>query len=187
MRSERISLPFVSDTSSKSIDREGLGIRRTGTFSCHCWISFSVWCLNPSSPSSMEPGYNRMLRAILNISWRQHPTKLQLHGPIPNISTIVSERRMRFAGHCWRAKQELAIDLLLWSPNHGKRRVDRRPAITYIDQLCRDARCLPNDLPALLQDRDGRSDRLMNASASSTWWWKKKCTNFPFFFFWTWI
>ena len=102
---------------------------------------------------------------------------------------------MRFAGHCWRAKQELASNLLLWSPNHGKRRVDR-PAITYIDlaspadilrrgegtrdvrlrmsageaniEHCRDTGCLPNDLPALLQDRDGRSDRLMNASASST-------------------
>ena len=102
---------------------------------------------------------------------------------------------MRFAGHCWRAKQELASNLLLWSPNHGKRRVGR-PAITYIDlaspadilrrgegtrdarlrmsageaniELCRDAGCLPNDLPALLQDRDGRSDRLINASASST-------------------
>ena len=68
---------------------------------------------------------------------------------------------MRFAGHCWRAKQEITSDLLLWSPNYGKRRVGR-PAITYIDQLCRDTGCLPNDLPTLLQDRDGWSDRLMN-------------------------
>ena len=60
---------------------------------------------------------------------------------------------MRFAGHRWRAKQRLAGDLLLWSPNHGKRRVGR-PAITYIDQLCRDTGCLLNDLPALLQDSD---------------------------------
>ena len=132
---------------------------------------------------------------MLNISWRQHPTKLQFHEPIPDISTILRERRMRFAGHCWRAKQELASNLLLWSPNHGKRWVGR-PAITYIDlaspadilrrgegtrdarlgmssgeakiELCRDAGCLPNYLPAWLQDRDGRSDRLMNASASST-------------------
>ena len=29
-----------------------------------------------------------MLRAILNISWRQHSTKLQLHGPILDIFTI---------------------------------------------------------------------------------------------------
>ena len=66
------------------------------------------------------------------LSWRQHPIKLQFHEPIPDISTILRERRMRFAGHCWGAKQELASNLLLWSPNHGKRRVGR-PAITYID------------------------------------------------------
>ena len=72
-----------------------------------------------------------------------------MYGPIPDISTILRKRRMRFAGHCWLAKQELANDLLLWSLNHGKRRVGR-PAITYIDQLCRDTGCLPNDLPALV-------------------------------------
>ena len=93
-----------------------------------------------------------------------------MYGPIPDISPILRERRMRFAGHCWPAKQELASDLLLWSPNHGKRRVGR-PAITYIDQLCRDTGCLPNDLPALVQDRNGWRDKLMNARASSTWRW----------------
>ena len=41
----------------------------------------------------------------LNISWRQHPTKLQFYGPIPDISTILRERRMRFAGHYWRARE----------------------------------------------------------------------------------
>ena len=138
----------------------------------------------PGHWSELDGTYNRMLIELYfnNISWRQHPTKLQLHGPIPDISSILRERRMHFAGHCQRAKQELAIDLPLWSPNHGKRRV-ARPAITYIDQLCRDAGFLPNDLPALLQDRDGRSNRLMSASASSTWWWKQKCTNFLFLFF----
>ena len=72
---------------------------------------------------------------------------------------------MRFAGHCWWAKQELADDLLLWSPNYGKRGVGH-PTINYIDQLCGHTECLPNDLPALLQDRDGWLHRLMNAWAS---------------------
>ena len=88
-----------------------------------------------------------------------------LHGPIPDISTILREQRMHFAGHSWRAKQELTSNLLLlWSPSCGRRRVGH-PAITYIDQLCRDKGCLPNDLPALLQDCDGWRDKLMNARA----------------------
>ena len=41
---------------------------------------------------------------------------------------------MRFAGHCWRSKNELASDLLFWYPNHGKRSRGRL-AKTYIDQL----------------------------------------------------
>ena len=68
---------------------------------------------------------------------------------------------MRFDGHCWRAKQELASDLLLWTPRQGQFRVGR-PATTYIDQLCVDVGCLPEDLPTLMQDHDGRRDRVMN-------------------------
>ena len=60
--------------------------------------------------------------------------------------------------------------MTLLSPKRGKRQVGR-PAITCIDQLCRDTECLPNDLPALLQDRDGWNDRLVDARDSSTWWW----------------
>ena len=70
---------------------------------------------------------------------------------------------MHFAGHSWRAKQELTSNLLLlWSPSRGRRRVGH-PAITYIDQLCRDKGCPPNNLPALLQDGDGWRDGLMIA------------------------
>ena len=95
-----------------------------------------------------------MLRAILNISWREHPTKEQLYGPIPAISKILREHRMRFAGHCWRAKQELASDLLMWSPTHGTSRAGR-PKMNYIDQLSRDAGCRPGDLAILMEDRCG--------------------------------
>ena len=126
----------------------------------------TAWTLTETLESKLDGTYTRMLRAVLNISWRHHPTKLQLYGHIPPISTILRERRMRFAGHCWRAKQELASDLLLWAPRHGKTRVGR-PAITYIDQLSRDTGCLPEDLATLMEDRNGWRDRL-NVRASST-------------------
>ena len=92
----------------------------------------SAWSLTKSPESKLDRTYNRTLRAILNIFWRQHPTKVQLHGPIPDISTILRERRMHFAGHCWRTKQELTSELPLRSPDHGKRRVGC-PTITYIN------------------------------------------------------
>ena len=37
---------------------------------------------------------------------------------------------LRFPGHYWRSNDELAIDLILWQPHHGKQKRGR-PAKTY--------------------------------------------------------
>ncbi|CAM1300324.1 Uncharacterised protein r2_g1023 [Pycnogonum litorale] len=74
---------------------------------------------------------------------------------------------MRFSGHCWRAKQELESNLLLCTPRHGRTCVGW-PATTYVDQLCEDVKFLPNDLPNMMQDRDGWRARVKNIRASST-------------------
>ena len=58
--------------------------------------------------------YTRMLWAILNKSWRQHPTRHQLYGHLPPITKTIQIRRTRHAGHCWRSKDELISDVLLW-------------------------------------------------------------------------
>ena len=57
-----------------------------------------------------------MLRAILNKSWRQHPTKHQLYGHLPPIMKTIQVRPTRHAGHCWRSRDELISDVLLWTP-----------------------------------------------------------------------
>lgn len=94
----------------------------------------TTWTLTKYLESKLDGDgtYTRMLRAILNISWREHPTKEQLYGPIPAISKILREHQMRFAGHCWRARQELASELLMWSPTHGTSRAGR-PKMNYIE------------------------------------------------------
>ena len=56
-------------------------------------------------------------------------------------------------GHCWRSKDELISDILLWTPTHGCARVGR-PARTYIQQLCEDTGCNPEDLPEAMNDRE---------------------------------
>ena len=40
-----------------------------------------------------------MIRAILNKSWRDHPTNTELYDNIPPISHLIRERRIRYAGH----------------------------------------------------------------------------------------
>ena len=75
-----------------------------------------------------------MLRVILNKSWRQHPTRHQLYGHLPPITKTIQVRRTRHAGHCWRSKDELISDVLLWTPAYGRAK-SGRPARTYIQQL----------------------------------------------------
>ena len=60
------------------------------------------------------------VRAILNKSWRQHPTRHQLYGHLPPITKTIQVRRTRHAGHYWRSRDELIRDVLLWTPTHGR-------------------------------------------------------------------
>ena len=71
----------------------------------------------------------------LGKSWRQHPTRHQLYGHLPPITKTIQVRRTRHAGHCWRSRDELIRDVLLWTPTHGRSKAGR-PARTYIQQLC---------------------------------------------------
>ena len=127
----------------------------------------SSWTLTIALQKKLDGNYTRMLRAILNISWKQHPTKQRLYDTIPPISDVIRERRTRFAGHCWRSKAELVSDVLLWTPTHGQTSVGR-PAKTFIKQLSEDVGCLPEDLPNAMDDRDGWRERVSVIRASST-------------------
>ena len=110
-------------------------------------------------------------RAVLNKSWRQHPTRLQLYGHLPPITKTIQVRRTRHAGHCWRSKDELISDVLLWTPTHGCARVGR-PARTYIQQLCEDTGCNPEDLPEAMKDREKWRETVRDSRAGgATWWW----------------
>ena len=114
-----------------------------------------------------------MLRAILNKSRRQHPTKHQLYGHLPPITKTIQVRRTRHAGHCWRSRDELISDVLLWTPSYGRAK-SGRPARTYIQQLCEDTGCSPEDLPQAMNDREKWRERVRDIRASGTtwWWWK---------------
>ena len=114
----------------------------------------------------------RMLRAILNKSWRQHPTRHQLYGHLPPIMKTIQVRRTRHAGHCWRSRNELIRDVLLWTPPpHGRAKAGR-PARTYIQRLCEDMGCCPDDLPRAMNDREEWRERVRDIRATSAiWWW----------------
>ena len=43
------------------------------------------------------------------------PTRHQLYGHLPPITKTIQVRRTRHAGHCWRSRDELLNDELLWT------------------------------------------------------------------------
>ena len=102
----------------------------------------TTWALTKRLEKKLDGNYTRMLRAILNKSWQQHPTRHQLYGHLPPIPKTIQVRRTRHAGHCWRSRDELIRDVLLWIPTHGRAKAGR-PARTYIQQLCEDTGCCP--------------------------------------------
>ena len=112
-----------------------------------------------------------MLQAILNKSWWQLPTRHQLYSHLPPITKTIQFRRTRHAGHCWRSRDELISDILLWTPTYGQAKAGQ-PAWTYIQQLCEDTECSPEDLPEAMNDREKRRERVRDIRATSTtWWW----------------
>ena len=80
-------------------------------------------------------------------------------------------RQTRHAGHCWRSKNELISNVLLWTPTHGRAKAGR-PARTYIQQLCAGTGCSSEDLSEAMDDREGGWERVRDICADgATWWW----------------
>ena len=78
---------------------------------------------------------------------------------------------IRHVGHSWRSKDALISEVLLWTSSHGRAKAGR-PTRTYIQQLCADTRCIPEDLPEAMDDREGWRERVRNIRADGeTWWW----------------
>ena len=98
----------------------------------------------------------------------------QLYGHLPPITKTIQVRRTRHAGHCWRSRDELISDVLSWTSHphtHGRAKAGR-PARTYIQQLCEDTGCCPEDLPRAMNDREKWRERVRNIrDTSTTWWW----------------
>ena len=81
-------------------------------------------------------------------------------------SKTIQVRRTRHAGHRWRSKDELIRDVLLWTTSHGRVKVGRL-ARTYLQQLCADTGCCLEDLPGVMDDRNGWRERVREIRANS--------------------
>ena len=92
---------------------------------------------------------------------------LKLVVRLPRFSTTIRKRRHRFSVHCWRSKNEVASDLVLWEPKHGKRSVGGQ-ARTFVDLQEVDIGLPRDSLPVAMDDRVGWSKRAMWSRLRST-------------------
>ena len=78
------------------------------------------------------------VKSVFKDFWKRH----ELYGHLPPITKTIQVRRTRHAEHCWRSKDELISDVLVWTPAYGQAKAGRS-ARTYIQQLCEDTGCSP--------------------------------------------
>ena len=121
---------------------------------------YITWTLKKRMEKRLDGNYTRMLRAILNESWRQHPTNHQLYGHLTLITKTIKVRRTRHAGHSYRSRDELISDVLLWTPSHSRAKAGW-PARTYIRQFCEDTVCSTEALLEAMNDKKGVARELL--------------------------
>ena len=83
----------------------------------------TTWTMTGTLEKALDGAYTRLLRYALNISWKEHKTNKELYGKLPRVSLRLRERRLNFAGHCWRSYQSAdqpVQKLLFWSVPDGK-------------------------------------------------------------------
>ena len=113
-------------------------------------------CMYGLSEKKLDGNWTRMLRVILNKSWKQHPTKHHLYGHLPPISKTIQIRQTRHARNCWRNRNKLMFS---YGPLRHERVSVERPTRTYLQQLSLDTGCSLEDQPEVRDDREEWRER----------------------------
>ena len=111
-----------------------------------------TWTVTKKISKSMDGCYTRMLRTVLNVSWREHMTNKDLYGDLPPVTSKITSRRLQFAGHCKRAEGTVVSNLVTWQPTHGKRS-QGRPKKNYVELLQEDTGYSIQEIETTMQDR----------------------------------
>ena len=110
-----------------------------------------TWTMSKLQEKRLDGTYTRLLMRVKNLSWKNHPTLNIIYGDSPKISDVLRKRRTQFAGHCYRAKNEVISSLMLWKPHHA---ASRSRKLSFPDVLCRDSGIDKQDLGTAMGDRD---------------------------------
>ena len=88
--------------------------------------SCTTWTLTKRMEKRLDGNYTKMLQAILNKPWKQLPTKIAAVQLLTfHLKKIIHIKRTGQAGQCWRNKDKLISDVLLWTFTHGHASIGR--------------------------------------------------------------
>ena len=96
--------------------------------------------------------------------------KKQLYGYLPPIWQTIQIRWTRLVGHSWKSRDKLISKVFLWATTQGRPNAGQHTK-TYIHQFCADAGCQLENLPRVINNRDGWRERVRGIHASSMTWW----------------
>ena len=86
-------------------------------------------------------------------------------------TTTCHPSRTRHGRHSWKSRDKLMSDIMLWTPSHGRAKVER-PARTYTQQICADTWCSLEHLPEAMEDREGWREMVREIHNDGViWWW----------------
>ena len=109
-----------------------------------------TWTIKKAFQDRLDGTYTRLLMKAQNLSWKKHPTKKEIYSGLPPISSVIAQRRARFAGHCMRAQDQLISTILPLRFQQAGR--GRRP-LTFPDIVARDVKMTVEDMRVAMLDR----------------------------------
>ena len=123
-----------------------------------------TWTLTSKQQHRLDGTYTNLLRRVKNISWRDHASLNRIYGNLPRVSAKLTQRRVQFAGHCYRADDEIISSLLLWKPSAQ----NRSNRLTYPAVIARDTGLQVEDLPAAMAGGSVWKSIVHSVSAEAT-------------------
>ena len=110
-----------------------------------------TWTLNAREQKRLDGTNTRLLLRVIHLAWRRHPTLQTIYGDLPRVAQVVRSRRVQFAGHCFRATNEIVSPLILWKPQSIGRKSQK---LTYPDVIARDSGIRFEDLAVAMKGKN---------------------------------
>ena len=129
-----------------------------------------TWTLTIALDKQINGSYTRMLRAALNISWRDHMSyKIKTYMvKYQRLQTQYANKGYASQAIAGEVKTRLLAMCCYGYPIHG-RRSRGRPVKTFVDQLMEDTSCNYKELPNAMMNREEWRVRVNQCRASPTW------------------